>query len=585
MSGLEIVGAVLGAFPIAIEALKAVQEVTRCLRIFHEIRPEYTKCKHKLKFYQASFKSHLRQLLRPLVEKDDVMNDLLSNPGGSGWQEKETTDLLQQRLGEEMQQLLIDCIEGINDVLGKLNRELIPNSTLEEYLGKRKSWTFESRLKDSIQPQLYRIRFSIGETTRNRLFEELERYDSQFTRLLSMIDDETQNIQTRMPTISQPPGSAVLCNIWAHANTLFKALSTAWTCCCHDRHLAELLLQHRTTDKNEFNMLFAKQSPSSWHIQKALITAGVEPHSQESSMSSSVNIKATVHQPYHRTSIPIRSALKRGDTISVPPMPTHKKPVTACASISAASQANIGLPISSLCRSLNSDVDGCYGYLTEEDNRYYVCRISRQETEKFDSVTIDHILRGEVLPSRRQRYALSLTLASSFLQLLDTPWLPASWRKSDIVFINDEKSPSMFLLDQPYLKREFTISSRSKSSQQQQPLMIGDIPINGDNIRRYESFELIGIVLLELCFGQLLEEHPVRKQWPAGDNELEKYKFDVVAARQWANEVNEEAGTDFDEAIRWCFEGCRNIPPENWRQEMFQHVVHPLDNCRMYLSR
>ncbi|KAI1456075.1 hypothetical protein F4805DRAFT_250115 [Annulohypoxylon moriforme] len=588
MSGFEIAGVVLGAFPIALEALKAYREVSRAFYLFHEIRPEYTKCEQNLKFYHVAFKSHLRRILRPLIEDESKMNDLLSNPEGSFWGERDIMVSLKQRLGEEVYQLLVDCIEGIKDVMEKLNHELVPNSALKPYLKKPKSPKFEARLKDSVRPQLYKLRFSVGEATRNRHFEELKRYDFQLTRLLSMIDDETQFLQARAPAINSLPCSSALCSIWVHANALFRAITSAWICSCPDQHLAELLLQHRTTNKNDFNMLFAKQSVSSWHIQRALITAGDDPHFQKQSIGGTVDINTTVHQPNHRKSIPIRSALKGGNDINNKLAPIQPKSKITCTSVSINSQPGQGMPISSLCKSLNPDTSGCYGYLTEEDYRYYICRLSHQQVERFNSVTLDQILRKEVLPppSRRQRYALSLTLASSFLQLLDTPWLPYPLKKSDIAFINDEKDSNVFLLDHPYLKREFTVSSTpNRGSQKQQPSGTSDTTNHNENTERCESLELIGIVLLELCFGQLLEEHPLRKQWPAGDDELERYKFDVFAARQWNNEVNEEAGPDFDEAIKWCFEGYRDAPQENWRQEMLQHVVRPLENCHMYLCR
>lgn len=213
-------------------------------------------------------------------------------------------------------------------------------------------------------------------------------------------------------------------------------------------------------------------------------------------------------------------------------------------------------------------------------------RVSQQETEKFASVTIDEILRGRVSPppSRRQRYALSFILASSFLQLLDTPWLPESWKKSDIVFISDENNSNVFLLDQPHLNRNFIASAPSKNKQQHQHSSLKATDTSGKNTKTFRSLELLGIVLLELCFGQLIEEQTYRKRWPSGDDAMQKYAFDFMAARQWNDAVNEEAGPDFDEAIRWCLEGHRNTSPEHWRKEMLGHVVQPLERCHKYLS-
>ncbi|KAI1413448.1 hypothetical protein F5Y13DRAFT_29788 [Hypoxylon sp. FL1857] len=590
MSGFEVAGVVLGAFPLAIEALEKYREVSKRVGLFYKIRVEYIKCEHNLKFHRASFSGHLRRLLLPLIEDDNKIKDLLSNPGGNFWKDQETIDLLQHRLGEESYGLFVDCIEGVNEVMGKLNSELVLDSTtLQESLRKPKPLSPGPRLKESatkanMQFQLYKLKFSNGESVRTSLFKELEHYDAQLTRLLDMNDKETELAQKRTSTTSSSSTDTALCNFWVHANALFKALTSAWTCCCQDKHLAELLLQHRTSKKKEFSMLFVKHNSSRWHIQKALITERNDNNVvQTTPISKPVIANVTIHQPHHRTNIPIRPALRARNPNS-PQTPRSQTRVNHTIALPVTQPDNDN-PILSLCSSLDQVSDDYCGYLTEEDCRYYVYRVSQQQTENFDSVTIDQILRREVSPppSRRQRYALSFILASSFLQLLNTPWLPESWRKSDIVFISDEKNPSVFLLDQPHLKRDFIIPAAPQG--EQKPAALPVIASNSNrSTKTFRSLELLGIVLLELCFGRLLEDQDCRKRWPSGDDEMQKYAFDFVAARQWNDEVNEEAGPDFDEAIRWCFEGHRNTPPENWRQEMLRHVVQPIERCHRYLS-
>lgn len=180
------------------------------------------------------------------------------------------------------------------------------------------------------------------------------------------------------------------------------------------------------------------------------------------------------------------------------------------------------------------------------------------------------MLRGKIqpAPTRRQRYTLSLILSSSFLQLLDTPWLPATWSKSEIVFISSPETPNVFALDKPHLHRGLTASAKPE----------------GKASTVYQSLDLLGIVLLELCFGMLLEDHPCRKRWPRGNNDTEKTAFDFMAAREWQLEVNEEAGPDYADATAWCLGGNRSTPPELWRREMLQKVVQPLERCRQHLG-
>lgn len=234
--------------------------------------------------------------------------------------------------------------------------------------------------------------------------------------------------------------------------------------------------------------------------------------------------------------------------------------------------------ISDLCTSLKVPEASCCGYLTEDDCRYYVYTISHQSADAVRSVTLDELLRGAVLPplSRSQRYALSLTIASSFLQLAASPWLvpPTALRKADIHFLSEPANPSLFLLDQPHINRDFAAARQETAAANN---AAGPSCLN-------DSLDHLGIVLLELCFGGILEDQPVRKGWPVGGNDREKAVFDVMAARDWQCLVNEEAGSDYAGAVAWCLGGNRSVPPDRWRQDMLRKVIQPLQRCRDYLT-
>ncbi|EHK17606.1 uncharacterized protein TRIVIDRAFT_160054, partial [Trichoderma virens Gv29-8] len=227
-------------------------------------------------------------------------------------------------------------------------------------------------------------------------------------------------------------------------------------------------------------------------------------------------------------------------------------------------------PISNLCEDLKQSDGSCCGYLTmdEEESRYFVYTISSQCRNSLTSISLDHILRGDVSPSptRRQRYAISLVLASSFLQLLETPWLTSSFRREDITFFSDPNKTNVFLLDQPHIGRVLAATSS----------------MDGVAVSLAQSLDQFGILLLELCFGKLLADQPLRKQWRTGETEEEQARFDAMAARDWQCEVIEEAGPDYSEAVAWCLGGNRSTPPERWRQDMLRKVVLPLQRCQEY---
>lgn len=223
-------------------------------------------------------------------------------------------------------------------------------------------------------------------------------------------------------------------------------------------------------------------------------------------------------------------------------------------------------PITSLCDSLDDHSASCYGYLPHDDCRYYVYRGPHQATEIFNTVTLEQLFHGQALkpPNRRQRLALSFILSSSFLQLLSTPWLAVSWAKSDIIFMSDPGEPGVYALDRPHLYRNLADRDCQKQSD--------------ENITK--SLRQLGIILLELCFGKLLEDQPCRKNWPPVNDENAKFALDVAAALDWLQEVEGEAGPDYASAVGWCLLATR---PGRWRQEMLWKVVKPLEGCHRSL--
>lgn len=228
--------------------------------------------------------------------------------------------------------------------------------------------------------------------------------------------------------------------------------------------------------------------------------------------------------------------------------------------------------IQSLCQAFAAyeAPNTCYGFLEDEFQRYYVYPSTTEPCLTLDNpVTLDSLLRREYQQSlnRRQRYCLALIIASSFLQLRKSPWLPSAWSTSEISFFRDADDANVILLNRPYIERTFSAINTTKN----QPESVSAIA-------------LLGIVLLELCFGTLIDEHPIRKKFPPGD-ERERQVFDQAAAMTWLQDVGDEAGPDYAGATEWCLVKSKTVPSgEAWRQLLFENVVQPLERCAQYLN-
>lgn len=191
-------------------------------------------------------------------------------------------------------------------------------------------------------------------------------------------------------------------------------------------------------------------------------------------------------------------------------------------------------------------------------------------------ITLEQLLRkdGAPIPSRRQRIALAFILSSSFLQLLESPWLESSWQKSDVIFFEDPDRPGVFMFDRPHLKNRLERKTESQPPTE-----------TGRRLQLSSSLEMLGVVLLELCFGRLLGEQPYRLKYSDTGDSTIKRALDIQAAREWHADIEEEAGYEYSVAVGWCLGGILSTPPDRWREVMLGKVVNSLESCHRHLQQ
>jgi hypothetical protein len=210
----------------------------------------------------------------------------------------------------------------------------------------------------------------------------------------------------------------------------------------------------------------------------------------------------------------------------------------------------------------------CCGYLSHDEGRYYVYAEAPEDHGWRTRVTLEEVLRAprSRCLSRWQSFTISMALASSFVQLLDTPWLPESLSKLDIVFFQDTQQKGRFQVDRPHVTCRFVNTANEDR--------------NSTTTTVVESLENLGIILLELLFKDVLEEQPCRTQYKDGPDtpDIARRAFDVVAAHSWLKDAKYEAGIEYSEAIAWCLKGSCSMQgsPDEWRRDMVTHVIQPL---------
>ncbi|KAI0965396.1 hypothetical protein F4678DRAFT_452917 [Xylaria arbuscula] len=597
MSGFEVAGIVLGAFPIAMWGLEKYRDVARRAGFWYEIRSEYQRTSNELKFHRLSFERNLEQLLFPLVPDENQLQGLIAQPGGPEWKNPVIEQALEKRL-QKSYHLYLEILDEMQQTMQELNKELsLEKKQLQYNLSKNKdqtaspSSTISSNLHGSLSRsnrdyQMFRIKFSMGESTRARLFSELQTYNDRLEKLTSTSDTLSElqaGRQSRASTSATSAMHTALCRFWNQADQLYKALVGAWGCSCYEFHSAELLLKHRQPSDKDF---FLNLHPGPREVNGAATTTwsrcSVRLQVQEREKTSVKPLKVTTSSatvslstPQHRSQQPSKTAFAMGK-------PTRKTQSFAHGAVQSVSRVSattltilakpLPLPppptdniVKDLCKTLGTTIKPRSFIELNEDTQYNLT--SEGSVAYVSSISLSEILSGSVNPlTRRQRYRLSMTIASSFVQLKGTPWLHTPWGKEGVYF-PQAVDQRVLLLDSPFIVQSFTRKTVEEPGQH-------DVA----------GIASLGVVLLELCFGTNIDRHPSRLKFPSGDVQASA-AFDLIAALEWLKEVNDEAGPDYSEAVEWCLAGCRTLPSnEAWRKLMVEKVVAPLERCYNYLN-
>jgi hypothetical protein len=337
MSGIEVIGVVLGAFPIAIMALEKYGKLATRLNLFYSIRSEHKRCLDDLVYHQILFKMHLRRLLLPLAVDDDKIDELLNDPGGTSWKEESIDDILKRRMKDaylpyfgyvqEMARVMEDlnqCLaldsEAVqNNLSNQVRMIFLVNLRIQSKFLMQKALKGVERLRFEVSRertafQRFRIKFSNGASDRKRLLNEFQNYNEKLKTLLDSSDEDARLIQRRNCMARTSATDLAVCNFWKQAAKLFRALTSVCHCKCQATHGAELMLQDRTTQKDEFHVTFTTCDSSQWEICKTRITEKDEIVTAELKTTFQLLEAVSIQQPNHRQLTPTRSSLRSTGT-------------------------------------------------------------------------------------------------------------------------------------------------------------------------------------------------------------------------------------------------------------------------------
>ncbi|KLJ08553.1 hypothetical protein EMPG_16010 [Blastomyces silverae] len=580
MSGFEIAGVVLGAFPLIIHLADGYMHgllETEQTRFLNTCDSLFRACTH-------ASTSEIEALLAGV------------DPAGAEWlkYQESLRDLL-GRSYEPYIATISDMKDALEEMKGILNR-------YKEAPGSR------SR-------RGRRLAFTLSRHRREELLDRI----SKNNNMLAALFEQRQRLEVnRRRSTSSGYG-----RIRQHCINIYHALSQAWGCCCNPGHIANLHLSTLTANQMalpsdiRLQMVFQAMADQNtvtakWQWQQAYIQQVKMPEPKPSkrpvstsSISSATpskklpwlkpKKKVTFASPAKEQQSPSPSALSSSSsllstaTTLALPAPAGTPPSPPLTPTNGPSGLTM---ISDLCTTLSSLAlqkspspaqGSCIGYLQGNCGLPHGLHLEPSDTD-WEVISLHDAIQvylsntpssqgktpGSQVPSplrqikpltRKERFKLAVAVSTSVLQFDDTPWLKQPWGTNDIHFL---VKPSSSMPEQAYLSTVFS-----------QP---NQIPTNQQNCTQYpplirnKALFTLGIVLIELAFGKPLKALRTDKdvEESLGMPDL----IDTFTIKRLLEGVEDEVGYDYSEAVRRCIECPFDGKEARFTNESFQEAVH-----------
>ena len=612
ITGVETAGLVLAVFPLLVSALEHYQEGFEKLKDWWKFRTDFLAFMHVIGRQAILFDENLEELLSPIISSDAEMNTLLRDPTGPFWRRAELEEKLRDRLPKSYESYR-NTIDDMKETMDVLQKKLgIQNGKLAWVDdANRIKWEYEFR----------RIKYVLSKKKRDKLIGDLTATNEELQKLFTSSERLAPLRKRRRTPIAFK-------RIREQACGLYSVLVTGWRCQCMDTtppHQANLLLEKRIDTPNWHHTHKAKVADPSEAQLKVLFFLRTEsrrlPLSWQETETRLIEAEEERILPLTSTNLEAFTAalLTNATNMFEASSPDYLHPFSKPPKEAKFPQLMVQPPqsmisptipdlieIADLCEAVRNahrgTCKGPLGFLRDTRDRRHAFYPSVQPpifSENAETVTLATLLskstanngtngmdpkgRISMTVSRLERYSIAVTLASSLLQLYDSPWIGETWSKHDIHFlVAAEGSPRPILLDKPYLTRRFTSHSPQSSA-------ISVCEPKGRNAST-KSIQALGIMLLELCFGETIEDQPIRSKYLGPDGQPNDMTDFCTAQHWWQHDALGEGGPEYAEVIRRCLfcafgPKSTNLEDDELRAAIYSEVVEPLEGAVRQFNR
>ncbi|KAF2128476.1 hypothetical protein P153DRAFT_376612 [Dothidotthia symphoricarpi CBS 119687] len=565
MSGIEVGGLVLACLPLLIQGIESYNEGLDPIKSFVRWERELPQFIRKLRNQHVHYAQTVRILLEPITS-DAELAEMMADPGSSKlWKDKEMDIKLQDKLQESFQayQSTIGDIERITKkIASKLDldraRELTRND-LEAILvanPKKANDKYEIRK---------RIRFGMTKKSIKALLEELDDCNKELERFT----DKSEKIETYRKSV-KPSFATRLQQIQGYAKNLHESL--CWSCACKLSHKTSLKLEPR-------GILYATGSRKGVDHLKTCFSVSFSTAPADDNGTSWIRQAAEIQVEEYVTALapPPSPRPRTSKSVSFSSLPPY-----SVADINAHFSAAQSLQeVEDLCASIGKFYKqaSCIGFSLDSKSKLrgaYAVETVESYVPPSELVSLETLLSSPPIVngrraklSKKERYSLALTLASSVLYLNSTPWLVDQWTAKDILFHQTLTSSRPIDIDRPYVVPTIELSN---------PLLNGQRPRGFHN--KNTVLLALAMALLELYFGTTAEKYQESEHGASDPSFAQNPWMLCSMVHTWAEESQEDLSAAFLSAVRHCLR-CFSDPGASLQDAEFlqaavEGIVLPL---------
>lgn len=502
------------------------------------------------------YKNTCYELLGPLNLPDSQMIALLDERQAEAWSDADLQTALKVRLGDNyeiyasLQSHLNKRIQVFCKKLSLGNNGKPPwiesDGTLDEKACRKFFKSFRLRTRGGFNTEKY-----------GTLLAAIDRDIDKLSKLAS---GSTQLEPVKVERINKFQ-SEYWQNIRDQAERLFDSLSSRFLPCARTHpHQANLRLEIRKDraaegDATKFTFLLTFEKHSHLVSAPPWDWRDVEIRSYQLAETASAVTTPTDQAP--------RKIAHFVPSITVS---SSSRPPIACSPIS-----ELAANIDSLCRALvtTPQRDCCLGVLEDKAWQHHVYSVigPASKAQISEAVSLNDIIYGARGIAPRQKCMLALILASSVLQLYDTPWLPRAWKMENIFFLKNHGGhpiPSQFYVSQTFKSPQDAATDK------------------GRGLIKNDMVFALGVALLELSYGAniLAFKEP---------RDLSDDVTEFSIANRLARELNNYESENYARAVLRCIT-CTfdtfafDFNDREFREAFYQAVVVPLQDDYMHVT-